>query len=363
MFNRILINILAILILGTVYISNIFIIDSNIGNLIISLSIFFIFIIWSLVNNAKFDYSKLLLLLVTIIIIALTQKANLSSLSLLILLLIQISNSTVHIKSNIKIYTIISVIFFLCMCFLYFVFNVNANLNINMWRINKIIYRETLGFSHPNQAMIAWLGVSLSLLSFCTKRNAFYLCSITAIFTVIVYNFTISRTATYILLVLCLNMFLFRRKLEEEVNVLVKYFFSMIPILYMLISIVIIKLPYNTVVDSFVSGRMSLYKQFFYESGVTLFGNASLENAMFDNGYLQALLAKGLLFTILWLIILTYMIMKSKKTTWNDLFIIIGYLTCGLAETMLFKFELLLLIVLVLYKSNKKNYLEKNLIR
>ncbi|MCG0740133.1 hypothetical protein IMAU70004_03204 [Lactiplantibacillus plantarum] len=71
---------------------------------------------------------------------------------------------------------------------------------------------------------------------------------------------------------------------------------TLIPVVLLIVSIAVLFLPYNSRIDALLSGRIALYKQFYQSSGFSLLRNSVLENAMFDNGYLQSILAKGILF-------------------------------------------------------------------
>ncbi|MDG2545418.1 MULTISPECIES: hypothetical protein [Lactiplantibacillus] len=85
-----------------------------------------------------------------------------------------------------------------------------------------------------------------------------------------------------------------------------------------------------------------------------------LENAMFDNGYLQSLLAKGVIFTIQLLFILTSMGWKINQLRIKDMLLFSMYIVIGFTETALQHFELFLPIAILLAESyreeQKENY-------
>ena len=51
-------------------------------------------------------------------------------------------------------------------------------------------------------------------------------------------------------------------------------------------------------INSLLSGRILLYQSIYYDFGIHLIGNSAVKFTMLDTGYLQALIAKGILFSI-----------------------------------------------------------------
>lgn len=335
------------------YAANTMLLSLNESNAIITVIILALFVLWVFKNDIRFNYKILGLILCSIIIVIITLKPNLISLTLFLTLAIISYHEGKKINQGILLYyLILTMSLFLIVSVLYFIMGFNLNNDISIWRIDSTIYRKSLGFSHPNQATMEWLGCALCLLSFANNRNAFKISILTIILSLLVYHYTQSRTSIYIICTLCIYVILFRSKMEKIITKKWRIFISIYPILCFIISYLIVILPYNFTLDSLLSGRIRLYKEFYNQAGITLLGNSTLENAMFDNSYLQALLAKGLIFTVLVLISFYALLIRLKSLTRNDFIIIFGFFSCGLTETMIFKFELLLLIICVMYRNN-----------
>lgn len=86
---------------------------------------------------------------------------------------------------------------------------------------------------------------------------------------------------------------------------------------------------------------------------------------MFDNGYLQSLLAKGVIFTIQLLFILISIDWKVNRMRIKDILLFGMYISIAFTETALQHFELFLSIAILLAESYKEeqreNYLKREL--
>ena len=84
---------------------------------------------------------------------------------------------------------------------------------------------------------------------------------------------------------------------------------------------------------------------------------------MFDNGYLQSLLAKGVIFTIQLLFILISIDWKVNRMRIKDILLFGMYISIAFTETALQRFELFLPIAILLAESYKEeqreNYLKR----
>ncbi|EOM07200.1 hypothetical protein U9U_01812 [Enterococcus faecium EnGen0260] len=128
-------------------------------------------------------------------------------------------------------------------------------------------------------------------------------------------------------------------------------------ILFFLISISLLLIPSNSYFDELLSGRITLYKSFFSTTGFTLFGNSTLEEAMFDNGYLQMLLSKGIIYTAFFIIVVIGILKKRINYNESSSWILIIFFTVAITETTLSKMELWIPLIILLnlnLKSEEK---------
>ncbi|WEV70710.1 polysaccharide polymerase [Lactobacillus sp. ESL0785] len=223
--------------------------------------------------------------------------------------------------------------------------------DFEMWRGNGYIFRKSLGFTHPNVAMQLWLAV---VLDFCSiERHKFERVDnfVVGILTYIIYTQTQSRTSTYLILLYCVIAFGLGNKIYLRVNRTVSKLVCLLPVAIFTISLCTLFYRYSPLLNNILSGRLALYKQFYSMYGIHLLKNPELESAMFDNGYLQALLAKGIIFTMQLLYILIMMGWKIKKMRIKDILIFTMYVLIGFTETSLQHFELFIPVAILLASS------------
>lgn len=258
---------------------------------------------------------------------------------------------TYYVKNNLFLFSIV--------VFLYFTVNFNSHINYGMWRIDGMIFREGIGFSHPNQAMLIWLGCALGILSFANQKGAIKTFLAVTIPTIAVFHYTQSRTATLVIIALCFLVLIFNKTLNKPLTKLESIAISLYPTILSVFSIALVYLPYRPEIDAIFSGRIKLYKEFYYRSDLSLFGDSALESAMIDNSYIHGILTKGVLFFLVYLFIFFILLRSNKYMTRNDAIVIIGFFTVGLAKTMLFRLDLLILVILVIYR-NQETRLKNN---
>ncbi|NLM68160.1 MAG: hypothetical protein GX180_13455, partial [Enterococcus sp.] len=129
-----------------------------------------------------------------------------------------------------------------------------------------------------------------------------------------------------------------------------KFTILVTPIGLFLVSLLVLFLPLNQMLNTLFSGRQALYQQFYKQiGGLKWSASSSLEDAMFDNGYLQALLSKGILFSILAFILFIWLIYQyMHKMDYIQFIVFFVFFAIAFAETTLFKFEVLFPVLLVL---------------
>ncbi|MDF7639823.1 polysaccharide polymerase [Lactobacillus sp. ESL0791] len=301
--------------------------------------------------NNKFSHSFLFLFLVSIFICLINGAIYMISGTLMITL-IYVLNTSVNIDYNkiLKYLAAVSGITFGIVVLANLLTGWGAN-NFEMWRVNGYVFRKSLGFIHPNVAMLLWLAV---VLAFCSiEKSKFERVSnlFVAALTYIIYTQTQSRTSTYIILLYCITAFVLGNKIYIRVNRTVSKLVCLIPVAIFAASLSTLFHPYSSSLDSILSGRLALYQQFYSVYGIHFLKTPQLEAAMFDNGYLQALLAKGIIFTIQLLYILIMMGWKIKKMRIKDILIFTMYVLSGFTETSLQHFELFIPVAILLASS------------
>lgn len=237
--------------------------------------------------------------------------------------------------------------------------------NYEMWRGDGFIFRKSLGFSHPNVTMLLWLSIVLTICSIY-KKSERLLTIFVGVSTYFIYSQTQSRTSTYVIMLYCFSILIIGKHVYDRVGkTLSKLLCILLPILFFLISLYSLLHPYSEWLDALLSGRLSLYQQFYDTYGIHLLNTPELENAMFDNGYLQSLLAKGVIFTIQLLFILTSIGWKVDRMRIKDILLFGMYISIAFTETALQRFELFLPIAILLAESYKEeqreNYLKREL--
>ncbi|MCD5507263.1 polysaccharide polymerase [Lactobacillus delbrueckii subsp. lactis] len=229
--------------------------------------------------------------------------------------------------------------------------------NYEMWRGDGFIFRKSLGFSHPNVTMLLWVSIVLTICSIY-KKSERLLTIFVGVSTYFIYSQTQSRTSTYVIMLYCFSILIIGKHVYDRVGkTLSKLLCILLPILFFLISLYSLLHPYSEWLDALLSGRLSLYQQFYDTYGIHLLNTPELENAMFDNGYLQSLLAKGVIFTIQLLFILTSIGWKVDRMRIKDILLFGMYISIAFTETVLQHFELFLPIAITFAESHKKEAL------
>lgn len=325
------------------------------GNLLIAISIFIIYFFQGIKN--EFYILDIFIIILNTIVIVFTKQVNLIFPSLLWMYNGIVRRSRINLCS-LKLILKFSVFFYIFIIMSYYFFGFNLDKNIEMWRLTKIISRNSLGFTHPNVAMLSALSLLFYYLCILTEKKYFRIDKliIPLIFLIILYSLTLSRTTSIAVLMLFL-LLLFRNKYFFCNKYLLNNFVILLFILFFLISISLLLIPSNSYFDELLSGRITLYKSFFSTTGFTLFGNSTLEEAMFDNGYLQMLLSKGIIYTALFIIVVIGILKKRINYNESSSWILIIFFTVAITETTLSKMELWIPLIILLnlnLKSEEK---------
>ncbi|WP_257614490.1 hypothetical protein [Oenococcus oeni] len=129
---------------------------------------------------------------------------------------------------------------------------------------------------------------------------------------------------------------------------------SLTPIFLMGISLYVLLHPYSDQLNTILSGRLVLYQEYYQTYGIHFLRTEALENAMFDSGYLQSLLSKGIFFSTQLMLILTWMGWHVKRMSWKSAILLLSYFALGFTETALQHFELFFPLIIILANDNKR---------
>ncbi len=275
---------------------------------------------------------------------------NFSLMAPAILIMLMICFDNLKCDRLLLYYFAIYLLFLLIIVGKYYLFNNGTN-DVAMWRVDKIIIRKALGFPHPNIFMLEYIGMCFSLLLIQKGKKAIYL--LLLLLTSILFYLTKSRTEFYVLMATLIAMLFFNKRLNNTISKSAKSILILFPAILLLISSLLIVYSNNEFLNIHLSGRPVLYRQFFDSSGITLFGNPSLENDMFDNGYLQMLLSKGLI-TFIGYFLAMWRLISTHKVNLRVFIILMALYLCAVTETVLFKFELILPLIIYLSEGSKK---------
>lgn len=308
----------------------------------------------------KITVSSLILIVLNTTILMLNLAPYMISLSMLIMLYDIGSNcSNVELKKLLKVFLITSLILFFSIFTLSLFFNFN-NHDMTMWRIDKLIYRKSLGFNHPNIASIIWMSIFFACVGVIGKNNIRIKMAGLILLSGVILNLTQSRTSLYVIFIIGGIIFFLGNRIYVVVHRKIGIFSRIIPIFFIFASFMILILPINATLNDILSGRIELYQSFYKEYGIHLFETRALESAMFDNGYLQALLSKGILFFVELFVVFFYIFYSRNVFNMKQLLLIFGFFSVGFTETALQHFELVLPVLFTVLIVPEKTYTYKS---
>lgn len=339
------------------------IISNNIASIIQVLSIVPILILVVNSNN-RFSITFVFALVISIMICIINGAIYMISGTIMIVFIYALNNiPDINYQKILKWLTFISAIMFGIVLITNLLTGWGSN-NYEMWRVNGFIFRKSLGFSQPNITMLLWLSIILTSCSLNIRMERLVTIFI-GLSTYIIYTQTQSRTSTYVIMLYCFVSLLMGKHVYDRGGKTISKCVCVFPIIIFFMSLYMLLHPYSLWADSVLSGRLNLYQQFYATYGIHFLRTVELENAMFDNGYLQSLLAKGIIFTTQLLCILVSMGWKINQMRIKDMLLFGMYTAVGFTETALQHFELFLPIAILLAESYKEeqreNYLKREL--
>ncbi|WP_195918918.1 hypothetical protein [Lactococcus lactis] len=302
-----------------------------------------------------FSLKEIIVLLIPFIFVVLNRDPSNFSLGLMWILYFMLSKSEIDLKKVMKTFFVTSSVCFILTIVLYLIMSLNKSSDMIMWRGDAFINRMSLGFIQPNFAMMSFLGIAIALLYLSTERQRITIIFI-AIVTFIIFYFTQSRTSGYILFFILSILFVSSKKTKKQVSNFEKRSITVLPLLLLIISYSLLKLPINQYLNSLLSGRLSLYQEIYSTFGIHLIGNNDVKNTMLDTAYLQSLLAKGILFTLFLFVTFFFIFFLKRKTqTRLQNLVIMMYFLIGFTETSFFRFVILFPALIVIMDQKESN--------
>lgn len=329
--------------------------DITIATIIISIYFVNIYI-----RQYKLKFYEYLFYVLNILLVFITQRINLIAPSLIYMLYQQLAYR--NTKTVVRTYVICfmySGIFASLIIFFMYLLGHNIEYDNYIFRSisNTYVYRRSLGFTHPNQAMIRYLTIIMSIILISKRKLSFVALMLLSYF---LYYIVQSRTTFYILLFVLTIFVIFPKKLlTKDFS---GYILLVLPVFFLVISFFLVKMgEVNYSIDQFFSGRPRILSSYIANYGFSVFGNTSLENQIIDNSYIYILLAKGFLFTTLYSIVILVILYTKNRVQFRYIILISIIFTLGLMEVIILKFDIIVLLILVSlsYKTNsdlKGNY-------
>lgn len=309
-------------------------------------------------KGIRINLIDIFLVLTSILCVVVTQRLNLIVIAILLIFMIYFNE--VNTKGLLTVYCVAVSVFLVIIMLDYYLLKNHQNTDIVMWRIDHLITRKTLGFSHPNQFMIAWMGLCIAYL-LKIKKYYFVGGATILVLNFLFYYLTASRTEFLLVCFSVVAIVGLRKWLEMPLSKFAKFLLAIAPLFLLGISFMMIQFYQNPTLNTYLSGRPTLYKQFYDSNGISLFGSLDLEDAMFDNSYLQLLLSKGLVIGVMYIVIM-FRFVKNNYINLRFAILLAVFYVSGITETLLFKFEIFLPFILYIYEINSMNMaLSRNL--
>lgn len=320
------------------------IIPATLSNIILVLLFTILYLIFNY-KRSGFSLHALIPIILSLGIVIINKDPSMVSLILLWIMYDIFKNATINTQVVAKSFFITGISGYIIILIAYFTVHLNQHADLVMWRINKLITRSSLGFQQPNTSMMYALAIILSMI-LAYKMNWTKTILTIAVITGL-YHFNQSRTSfILIIMVLLLNQLKISwpwPRLIFTITAITSYILMVIPI--------------NDSVNQLLSGRLSLYQSYNSLLGIHLLANPIAESKMLDNSYVQMILSKGIIFTIVFMISIIF-IMKTKST--KGKIITLAYVLSAFTETTFLHFDLLFPLLLACLAIEPNNIKEGN---
>ncbi|WP_349763509.1 hypothetical protein [Fusobacterium sp. SYSU M8D902] len=204
-------------------------------------------------------------------------------------------------------------------------------------RIGRMRY--SLGFAHPNTAMMFLLPIFFTIYYLYYPKYKNSIIFFILVNSLVIFFFTFSRT-TFILIILFIGLIFFKDKTIEKLRKL----FLMEGIMIILLSLVLpIILNTENIINRLLSGRLFLFYKYLITYKITVFGDMQIleqySSWPLDNSYLRVLFENGIIGLLL-LLLLSYLIMITlfKNKDYKGVRIFSILLILGFMEGNIFHF-------------------------
>ena len=267
------------------------------------------------------------------------------------------------IKDFIKIFTYTSIILYVITIILFllgFLGNVASQRYVNEY----LVERNSLGFMHVNAPFLHFVPIALGLIYINREKSAvhkFITIIVLDIISIVLYNYTLSRTGAIIILLLNIIMIFQKYILDNKVT---KYIFKYAFITLGIFSTFYIAYKFgNDFTDKSLNRVLSFRPMLALDAIKTYplkpFGNAFGERFILDSLYLRVLLGAGYISYMFY----TYFQIKTFKYIEKDKYlylVLIVFTIYQLFENVVtYNINFLLTIQFMLYlKYNDEKYLE-----
>lgn len=279
-------------------------------------------------------------------IVAITQRPNLFALTLIpvVAFVLQHTDARVMIRRFLKV----SGLLFALVVGLYLIVDFNKGYDVEMWRAysSELMDRLSVGFSHPNRAMMEWSVIAIGVLAFTTVRGrALWALPIAAV-TGALYLATDSRTSAGLTVVFLVLATLGRRKFDSPVGPGLRVLAIVAPAGFAVLSFSLVSLTAFPEINALLSGRPAIYAGLMRDySLLAPFGTPAVEEAIVDNGFLQQFFSKGPLLAVFYIVMLGVLIARPKRISRRTVLILFVFMASAVFETTLMSFPHLFLLL------------------
>ncbi|MFD1441645.1 hypothetical protein [Lacticaseibacillus hegangensis] len=318
----------------------------NVTNALISLAIMVITLITVLESNSINIFLIVIVLISSLVAIVNKQITLLSPAVIACLFFMTEASDTSSVRFANKVYFYTGLFLFAMVVFMALVFGVH-NYQFTIWRNITTVPRLSIGFEHPNVALVRWLGLMMSFVLIRTRKHKILAILIFVLVLLPLYQLTKSRSSTYLVLFVLAVKLIETILQRTHVHIRLRSFvLALVPWIFLVMSILTLYIPWiQQRFDALLSGRISIYRMYFNQFGIHVFGTQNSSITMIDNSYIQMLITKGTLFTILLMFVFTMVILSRKYLSLTLAAIIFAFFFLGMSETILQHLELILPVI------------------
>lgn len=326
---------------------------------LVFLSLYFFYIL-----NRGISRLVLVFIGISLLILAVNRSPEMISSTMMITFIyIVFTEKNINYRQLLKAFTYTSLVIFILAVAAYYLLNFN-NHDLTTWRNNEHVFRKAIGFVHPNIAMVDYLSIVYGLIALLKKANhrIFYL--FLELVSYLIYTQTVSRTSYYVIFVALALLFILGGVADKRLPVFLGRIITLLPLLLLFLSLYVLLVPYNKNLDALLSQRMLLYQRYYkMGGGLHLLRNVLLDNnSLIDNSYVQALITKGIVFTIQMVVIfMTWLNHYAKNMTYKGAILTGSFFCVAFTETSLQRFNLFFLMILVVANEAIKTFSSKKL--